>query len=94
MHKVARHGQAARKAAVEATRGQSASTAKTKQQQALQRDGQSIKAETEAAKIFADINQVIAPRVRDQQRLGQTPRKPLQYSENYQLCVLVPHTNW
>lgn len=73
MHEAAKHGEVARKAAVEAARAQSASTAKTKQQQTLRCDGQRIKADTEAAKIIADINQVMARLVGDQQRLDQTP---------------------
>jgi hypothetical protein len=83
MHEAAKHAEAARKAAVEVIRAQSASTAKTKQQQALRCDGQSIKAGTEGAKIIASINKVMACLAGDHQRLDQTPRESLRYSENY-----------
>ncbi len=71
IHEAAKHGESARKAAVEATRAQSASTAKTKQQQAQRYDGQRTKAETDAAKIIAEINREMVRLTADQQRLDK-----------------------
>lgn len=71
IHEAAKHGEAARKAAVDATRAQSASTAKTKQQQAQRYDGLRAKAEIDAAKIVADINREMVRLNADQQRLDK-----------------------
>lgn len=56
---------------MEATRAQSAATARTKQQQARRYDGLRAKAETDGAKSIADINREMVRLTPDQQRLDK-----------------------
>ncbi|AVX22939.1 Uncharacterized protein ALO42_02427 [Pseudomonas syringae pv. atrofaciens] len=77
LHEAAKHGEASRKAETEATRAQSASTVRTKQQQAQRYDGQRTKAEVDAAKIVADINREMARLLADQQQLDKALEREL-----------------